>query len=110
MQECRQLRQANSVWTELTQLCEAIKPVIALWAEDGDVGRLIVNLIKEVPAHVDAYMRNMAKSVIRVLHPCTEVAPVAAGPPIDYSDKRLTEAEEEVDQVATSFASHLVFV
>jgi len=66
---------------------------------------------------VDAYIRNMAKSYIkrvlggiRVLHPGTDLAPVAAGPPTDCSDKRLTEAEEEVDQVATSFAGHLVFV
>ena len=105
------------VWAELTQLSEAIKPVVALWAEDGEVGRPIVDLVKEVPARVDAYICNMAKSCIkrvlggiRVLHPGTDLAPVAAGPPTYCSDERLTQAEEEVDQVATSFAGQLEFV
>jgi len=99
-----QTRRANSIWTELTQPCEAIKPVIALWAEDADAGCPIVDLVKDVPARVDAYMRNMAKSCIM------RIAPVAAGPPTYCSDERLTQAEEEVDQVATSFAGQLEFV
>lgn len=74
-------------------------------------------LLKDVPTRVDVCMHRMTKSSIKwvvgvvcVLHPKADLAPVAAGPPADCSDDQLTEAEEEMDQVATSFADKLEFV
>lgn len=99
------------------ELREAVIPVLTLCAEDVDVGRPIIDLIKDVPTRVDAYMRRMAKSYIKrvlgvicVLHPNADLTPVAIGPPAGCSDEQLIEAEEEMDQVATSFAERLEFV
>lgn len=50
---------------ELKELREAVTPVVALFATEGDNERPLLELVKEVPGRIKAYVKEMAKGCVR---------------------------------------------